>query len=315
MTRRTERVKIRIGYGLGTQGLGHAPGDGSGYAQLVDDLERLSFDSVWFSERLTGNAPDPCALMAFTAGRTKKLKMGMSVMVLPGRSPVLVAKELASIALLAGTGRLLPAFGLGAADPREHQAFGVKREDRGAIFNESLEVIRRLWREDDVTHHGRFFTYDNLRIGPSLPRPLDVWLGGIAPSELRRVGRLADGWLPSFITPTEAPELKAKVIAAAAEAEREIEADHFGVLIVYTSGAPLGGPFLERIRARRPDVTDPSELFPVGLPALRTHISRFIDAGYTKFVLLPAADLAGQPGGITEELERVAADVLALEHD
>ena len=104
-------------------------------------------------------------------------------------------------------------------------------------------------------------------------------------------------------------------IGALVTCKREIEADHFGVLIVYTSGAPLGGPFLERIRSRRPDVTDPSELFPVGLPALRAHISRFIDAGYTKFVLLPAADLAGQPGGITEELERVAAEVLTLEHD
>ena len=307
-------MKIRIGYGLGTQGLEHAPDDGSGYTQLIDDLERLNYDSVWFSERLTGNAPDPCALMAYTAGRTQRLKMGMSVMVLPGRSPVLVAKELASIALLAGPGRLLPAFGLGAADPREHQAFGVAREDRAPMFNESLEVIRRIWREESVTHHGRFFNYDDLRVGPRLPRPPEVWLGGIAPSELRRVGRLADGWLPSFITPAEAPELKRRVKEAAAEAEREIEADHFGVLIVYSSGTPLAGLFLERIRARRPDVTDTGELFPVGLPALRAHINQFVDAGYTKFVLLPATSLQKQPGGITSELETIAAEVLTLEN-
>lgn len=307
-------MKIRIGYGLGTQGLVHQPGDGSGYAQFVDDLERLDFDSVWFSERITGNAPDPCSLMAFTAGRTRKLKMGMSVMVLPGRNPVLVAKELASIALLAGPGRLLPAFGLGAPDPREHQAFGVKREDRAPIFNESLEIIRRLWREESVTHHGRFFDFDEVRIGPTLPRPLEVWLGGIAPSELRRVGRLAEGWLPSFITPTEAPALKKTVEDAAAEAGRSIEPDHFGVLIVYTSGAPLGGPFLERIKARRPDVSDPGELFPVGLQAVRAHIERFVESGYTKFVLLPATDIASQPGGITAELEQIAAEVLTLEN-
>ena len=307
-------MKIRIGYGLGTQGLDHAPGDGSGYTQLVDDLERLNYDSVWFSERLNGNAPDPCALMAYTAGRTQRLKMGMSVMVLPGRSPVLVAKELASIALLAGPGRLLPAFGLGAPDPREHQAFGVAREDRAPMFNESLEVIRRIWREESVTHHGRFFHYDGLSIGPRLPRAPEVWLGGIAPSELRRVGRLADGWLPSFITPQEAPDLKAKVEAAAAEAERAIEEDHFGVLIVYSSGAPLGGPFLDRVRARRPDVTDSSDLFPVGLGALRAHIERFVASGYTKFVLLPATDLRSQPGGVTAELERVAEQILTLEN-
>ena len=307
-------MKIRIGFGLGTQGLGHAPGDGSGYTQLIDDLERLHYDSVWFSERLNGNAPDPCALMAYTAGRTQKLKMGMSVMVLPGRSPVLVAKELASIALLAGPGRLLPAFGLGAPDLREHQAFGVAREDRAPMFNESLEVIRRIWTEESVTHHGRFFNYDDLRVGPRLPRSPEVWLGGIAPSELRRVGRLADGWLPSFITPTEAPDLKRKVEEAASEAEREIEADHFGVLIVYSSGTPLAGPFLERIKARRPDITDAAELFPVGLPAVRAHIERFIESGYTKFVLLPAAGLTAQPGGVTTELERIATEVLTLEN-
>ena len=116
-------MKIRIGYGLGTQGL---PGDGHAYTRFIDDLERLRFDSLWFSERINGYAPDPCAAMAFAAARTTRLKLGMSVMVLPGRNPVLVAKELASIDLLSN-GRLLPAFGLGAADPREHAGFGVDR--------------------------------------------------------------------------------------------------------------------------------------------------------------------------------------------
>jgi alkanesulfonate monooxygenase SsuD/methylene tetrahydromethanopterin reductase-like flavin-dependent oxidoreductase (luciferase family) len=81
-------VKIRIGYGLGTQGM---PWDGTDYGRFVDDLERLGFDSLWFSERINGGAPDPVSAMAFAAGRTTKLKFGMSVMVLPGRNPVLVA--------------------------------------------------------------------------------------------------------------------------------------------------------------------------------------------------------------------------------
>ena len=137
--------------------------------------------------------------MAFAAGRTTRLKFGMSVMVLPGRNPVVVAKELATLDRLSG-GRLLPAFGLGVADPHEQQAFGVERGERAAWFDEALPLIRGCWTEDASPTTAPASTTTALRVLPK-PRqqPPDVWLGGIAPSELRRVGRLADGWLPSFV--------------------------------------------------------------------------------------------------------------------
>lgn len=299
-------MKIRIGYGLGTSGMA---GVGSDYARFIDDLERLEFDSVWFSERINGDAPDPCSAMAFAAGRTKKLKLGMSVMVLPGRNPVLVAKELASIDMLSG-GRLLPAFGLGVADPREQQGFGVAREDRASMFNEALELVRRLWTEDSVTHKGRFYSCENITVRPRpVQSPPEVWLGGIAPSELRRVGRLADGWLPSFITPTEAAEARVVVEAAASDAGRSIDPEHFGVLVLYSSGAPLSGEFVDRIKKRRPDA-NLEQLLPVGLTKTREVLERFVEAGFSKFVLLPTvanADLTG-------ELEAVAAEILPLEN-
>src|SRR5260370_13370333 len=115
------------------------------FGPLVDDLERLGYDSLWLSERATGAAPDPLVGLAFAAGRTSKLKLGTSVLVLPGRNPVLLAKELASLDVLSG-GRLLPAFGLGVADAAEQQAFGVDRPERAAWFDEALGVIRQLWR-------------------------------------------------------------------------------------------------------------------------------------------------------------------------
>ncbi len=279
------------------------------YANLIDDLERLRFDSVWFSERISGAAPDPVVAMAYAAGRTQKLKFGMSVMVLPGRNPVLVAKELASLDVLSG-GRLLPAFGLGVADPREQSGFGVAREDRAAIFNESLGIIRRLWTEDSVSHEGRFFKFENVRV---LPRPKqsppEVWLGGFAPSELRRVGRLADGWLPSFITPAESTGLADSVRAAATEAGREIDPEHFGVLIPYSLGATPDGFLFDRIKLRRPDI-DVHDLIPVGLEALRAQINGFIEHGYSKFVLIPIVE----PPNFTDELETLAASVLTLEN-
>ncbi|MGH9270808.1 MAG: LLM class flavin-dependent oxidoreductase, partial [Ilumatobacteraceae bacterium] len=112
-------MSVRIGVGLGTRTQLNGPELGP----VVDELERLDFDSLWLSERITGDAPDPIVAMSYAAGRTTRLKFGMSVLVLPGRNPVVLAKELATLAVMSG-GRLLPAFGLGVADGAEHQAFG-----------------------------------------------------------------------------------------------------------------------------------------------------------------------------------------------
>ena len=177
------------------------------------------------------------------------------------------------------------------------------------MFNEALGLMRRLWAEDDVDHTGTYYSCKGISLRPRPKKPLEVWLGGIAPSELRRVGRLADGWLPSFITSDEALGARKTVQEAATEAGREIDPEHFGALIVYSSGAPLGGAFIDRIRARRPDI-DPGDLFPVGMDATRAMVERFVEAGYSKFVMLPAAPVAD----MTDELELVAQELLPLEN-
>src|SRR3954465_4354332 len=142
-------MKVRIGFGLGTQGVG----DYDRFAVLVDGLERWGFDSLWLSDRLTGRAPEPVVALAFAAGRTQRLKLGTSVLVLPGRNPVVLAKELASLDRLSG-GRLLPAFGLGSPDAAEHQGFGVAPRERGPWLDEALPLLRRLWYEEVVDHAG-----------------------------------------------------------------------------------------------------------------------------------------------------------------
>jgi probable F420-dependent oxidoreductase len=297
-------VKVRIGYGLGVQGLRK---DGT-LPDLVDSLESNGFDSLWLSERLTGDAPDPLVGLAFAAGRTTKLKLGTSVQVLPGRNPALVAKEWASLDRLSG-GRTLPAFGLGIADPREQQAFGVAREDRAAWFDEALPLIRRMWIEDDVDHDGPRFSYRGLSVRPKpVQQPPDVWLGGRAKSELRRVGRLGDGWLPSFSTPAEVAAGRVLVEEAAAEADREIEVEHFGALVIYVRDE-IPELLSAAIGARRPGL-DPKELIPVGLPAVRAHLEAFLEHGFSKLVLVPAHE----PTSWTEELGEVADALLDLQN-
>src|SRR5690242_18967012 len=113
-------MKVRIGFGLGNL----RPLDGDRLAELVDGIEGHSFDSLWLAERISGPAPDPVLALTFAAARTKRIKLGTSVSVLPGLSPALVAKEWATLDVLSN-GRALPAFGLGIVHPDLHQAFSV----------------------------------------------------------------------------------------------------------------------------------------------------------------------------------------------
>ena len=177
-------MKVRIGYGLGTR----ASSDPDRFAALVTGLEAHRFDSLWLSERVTGDCPDPIVGLGVAAGLTTKIKLGFSVLVVPGRNPMLLAKELATLDRLSH-GRLLPAFGLGAVDPGEHQAFGVGRGARAKIFNEVLPLLRRFWAGEAVDHDGLFHRYEGAVVRPlPLQDPLEIWLGGIAPSELTRCG-------------------------------------------------------------------------------------------------------------------------------
>lgn len=301
-------VKVRVGYGLGVR----TQLNDSGFLDVVDTLERLRFDSLWLSERIGGEAPDPLVAMSMAAARTTRLKLGMSVMVLPGRNPIVLAKELATLDRMSN-GRLLPAFGLGVADPHEQQAFGVERSQRAKMFNEALAVLRSCWMDESVTFHGTHYNYDNLRVLPKpLQQPPEVWLGGIAESELKRVGRMADGWLPSFVTPEDAAAGWKTVTDIAAVNSREIDPEHFGVLIPYTIGNPPP-QLLAGLKARRPDLDDVSVLVPSSWHKLSHTVEQFIEVGASKFVVIPFIE----PGSVNEwndHLEDAATHLMPLQN-
>jgi probable F420-dependent oxidoreductase len=293
-------VKVRIGLGLGTQTL---TGDPARFGPFVDALERNRFDSLWLSERLTGPAPDPLVALAVAAGRTERLKLGTSVLVVPGRNPVVLAKELASLDRLSG-GRLLPAVGLGAPVPAEHRAFGVDPRARAALFDEALGLIRRLWTEDDVHHEGDHFHVDGVTLAPRpVQQPIDVWLGGSSPSELRRTGRLGDGWLPSFTVPAEVEAGWATINRVAAEHGRALDPEHLGVLVFYVRSG-LTEALARVVTTRRPTL-DPAEVVPVGVDALRRHIERYIAVGASKFVVVPGEEPADWDAELAELVDVV----------
>ena len=241
-------------------------------------------DSLWLPENVYSPLVEPFTGMAFALSRTRRLKAGSGISVLPGRHPVLVAKQLASLAGLA-PGRVLPVFGLQPAQPAERALFPVPGGQRAAVFDESLTLLRLLLTTETVSFDGSFFTVSGASVGPLPPKPLDIWLGGSAPAGLRRVGRLADGWLGSLLTPAEAKAAVDVINQAAAEAGREVEADHFGLsLPVALDGIP------ESLRAsisRRRPHTDPELLVAAGWDGARRMIERYVEAGLSKFVVRP----------------------------
>ncbi len=273
-------MTVRIGVSLGPAGTAE------GFAAAVDLLEQARVDSLWLPENVYTPLVEPFTGMAFALSRTRRLKAGSGISVLPGRHPVLVAKQLASLAGLA-PGRVLPVFGLQPAQPAERGLFPVPPGQRAAVFDESLRLLRLLLTNQTVSFDGAFFSVSDASVGPLPAKPLDIWLGGSAPGGLRRVGRLADGWLGSLLTPAEAGAAVGVIQQAAADAGREVEADHFGLsLAIAFDGIPE--PMLASVRRRRPD-TDPETLVASGWAGARSMLERYVEAGLSKFVVRPAA--------------------------
>jgi probable F420-dependent oxidoreductase len=272
-------MKVRIGVSLGPAG---GPGQ---FAAAVDLLEQAGVDSLWLPENVYSPLVEPFTGMAFALSRTRHLKAGSGISVLPGRHPVLVAKQLAGLAGLAPA-RVLPVFGLQPAQPAERALFPVPGGQRAAVFDESLTLLRLLLTSPTVSFHGEFFDVDDASVGALPAKPLDIWLGGTAPGGLRRVGRLADGWLGSLLTPAEAAAAVTVIKAAAADAGRVVDPDHFGLSVpVALDGVP------ESLRAsigrRRPDV-DPGLLVAAGWDGARRMLEQYVEAGLSKFVVRPA---------------------------
>ena len=271
--------KVRIGVSLGAAGVPDQ------FSAAVDALEAGGVDSLWLPEMVYGSLVDPFIGMAHALARTSQLKVGTGVAVLPGRHPVLVGKQLATLASLAPR-RVLPVFGLKPARPAELPAFPVPPGRRAAVFDESLTLLRLLLSQDNVTFDGEFFSVESASIGPRPAKPLDIWLGGSAPGALRRVGRLGDGWLASFLTPAEAGAGRQAIEAAAAEAGREIEPDHYGISLAVTDDQSRPA-LLEVVQRRRPDA-DPEKLVASGWAGARALIEDYVAAGLTKFVVRPS---------------------------
>lgn len=175
--------------------------DGPVRMDLIRDAivraEALGFASLWVQEEILGTPPtlEPVELLSYAAAVTRRARLGTAVLVSPLRSPVHLAKSLATLDQLSH-GRLIVGVGLGGSTGA-YPAFGVPADGRVARFREGIELMRRLWTEPTVTHHGPFWTLDGAALEPKpvqRPHP-PIWIGARHPAALRRAVALGDGFI------------------------------------------------------------------------------------------------------------------------
>jgi probable F420-dependent oxidoreductase len=265
----------------------------AGFWRWVDLCEQGGADSIWQTDRIVSGVPmlECMATMAALAGRTRRIKFGVNVISLAMRDPVLLAKQCATIDFLSD-GRLLPGFGIGSPRGPEWKALHLDTTTRGRVTDEALEIIHRLWTEEKVDFEGNYFHLTGASISPKpVQSDLPIWIGGSSEAAIRRTARYGTGWQAGSETPEEVAPVVAAIRAAAIEAGRPLDEDHYGAAFSFRFGSPDDPgmkPAMESYRKRTG--RDPLGYFAVGDAAvILRRIGEYVEAGISKFILRPAA--------------------------
>ncbi len=194
--------------------------------ELVEMIDRLDYDSLWVGDHLSFALPylDPFIQLAQAAVISERLLLGVGVYLLPLRHPGPVAKQAATLDLLS-EGRFIMGVGVGGEFKTDFAVAGVPREERGARLTEGIQVMRKLWTGEKVSHDGPLFPFTELAM---TPKPYQdggppIWCGGRSDAALRRAGRLADGYASYVVTPDMYRKALEKIAAAADEANRQLD--------------------------------------------------------------------------------------------
>jgi probable F420-dependent oxidoreductase len=179
--------------------------DRDGLRNFLARAEQLGFHSAWVVEQILGKIPslEPVSALTYAAAVTERLRLGSAVLLTALRSPVHLAKTLASLDHLSG-GRLIVGVGLGG-NPKIYPAFGISAGRRAARFAEGIRLMKQLWTEPRVTFDGEFWTLQNAAMEPKprqKPHP-PIWFGAHHPDALRRTVALGDGFVGAGSVSTE----------------------------------------------------------------------------------------------------------------
>jgi probable F420-dependent oxidoreductase len=288
--------------------------------------EQLPIDSIWqgghiLSPAFTGEAITRLALIT---AWTERVRVGTSILLLPLYQPVVVAKQIADLDSRSG-GRVSVGIGVGGEFPVEFEAVGVPVAERGARTDEAMQVLRLLWKGEPVSHHGKFFNFDDIELRPvSLSRgespPVQpggppLLVSGRKEPAMRRAARLGDGWMPYLMSPSAYARSVSTICQEAEAAGRDLSAFEW-TMYLYTSIRSEGdrarhdvATFLGRGYGDKPQAML-DRIAPAGTPEeVAERLQEYVDAGVRHFIISPAA-----PENTFEVIKLAAEEVLPRLH-
>src|ERR671922_2500760 len=280
----------------------------SAFNEFFWGAEELGFDALWTIDRIFHdlNILDPLTLLTHAAAVTSRLRLGTAVLLFAFRNPVLVAKTAATLDYLSG-GRLTLGVSLGGRD-YEFASQGVPIKQRVSRLRENLSIMRKLWSEQNVTFHGRYYHLDQVNMEPKpVQKPsIPILMGGSVDAVLKRSAEEADGWIAgSRGTPETFHQAWEKVLSFARAAGKDPSTLQSGKLLYIDVGEDRMQcrdnlrAFTHAYYAPQYDV-DASGVF--GPPEeCAAKIQDFIDAGAKNIVLAPTGLDVGQLTRLAKE--------------
>lgn len=211
--------------------------------QLAERAEALGFHSIWVGDSLTARPRiEALTTLAAVGSRTRRVRLGTAIFLAALRHPILLAHQLASLDWLTG-GRLDLGVGYGRpkepSQEHEFEILGLSPGARIKMSEELVQIMRRLWRENDVSHSGDFTRFEHVTLEPKPIQPggVPIWLASndVEPG-LRRVAHMGDGWLNNIKRPETYHECWQKIRAYAVDARRDPDSIEPGLYVTLAVG-------------------------------------------------------------------------------
>jgi probable F420-dependent oxidoreductase len=266
--------------------------------------EQLPIDSIWQGGHVLPPSPTGEAItrLALLTAWTERVRVGTAILLLPLYPPVIVAKQLADLDARSG-GRVSAGVGVGGEFRQEFEAVGVPVGERGPRTDEAIEVLRALWRGGPVSHHGKFFAFDDVELRPVAgaagtgmqPGGPPLLVSGRKEPAMRRAARLGDGWMPYLVSPGAYARSVVTIRDEAEAAGRDLDGFEW-MLFLYCSIRRDGdrarddvARFLGSAYGDKPGAML-DRIAPAGTPAeVAVRIQDHIDAGVRHVIVAPAA--------------------------
>jgi probable F420-dependent oxidoreductase len=268
---------------------------------IAKSAEDLGFDSLWVSDHIVIPEShkgfgevfyEPLTTLSFVAAKTRVIQLGTSVIILPYRNPIVLAKMISTLDVLSG-GRVILGVGVGWLK-EEFDALGVCHEERGSITDEYIYVLKNLWSNEEPGYRGRYYDFSNIKFFPKpiqKPHP-PIWIGGNGLAALRRAITLGNGWHPVGLTPSEIEEKT----GAVGELQPKIRSSNFVIslrknLQIYKPGK------------KKPDVREPLRDTP---EMISRSIEKYYESGVSHLIF---QILGGEFKDIIHTMEFFSTDI------